>query len=61
MFTKASLNIMKAIYHPDPKYYDIEEKNEARLENFHRRYKSHPEVSEIIEKYRRRKKSGPQS
>lgn len=37
------------------------EKNEARLENFHRRYKSHPEVSEIIEKYRRRKKSGPQS
>ena len=37
------------------------EKNEARLENFHRRYKSHPEVSEIIKKYRRRKKSGPQS
>lgn len=33
----------------------------GRLHGFIYRHKSHPEVSEIIEKYRRWKKSGPQS
>lgn len=33
----------------------------GRLESFCQKHKSHPEVSEIIEKYRRWKKSGPQS
>ena len=36
-------------------------KIECRLRSFMCRHKSHPEVLEIIEKYRRRKKSGPQS
>lgn len=46
-------------YNKLPRRYNCVE-NGSRLESFYLKHKSHPEVSEIIEKYRR-KKSGPQS
>ena len=41
-------------YNKLPNSRSNREKNEARLQNFYYRYRSHPEVSEIIEKYRRK-------